>query len=72
MAVDPTRPSYPGTHCDPIEPDCVFDPTSWDWDPLLGAVLRCQTHGMLAPPEVYEQAFAEDKARAEAYLKERP
>lgn len=48
------------THCDPIEPTCVFDITSWDDGSQFGIdgpVLLCQTHGLLAPTEIYEQAF---------------
>lgn len=52
--------SYPATHCDPIKPECVFDPTSWDEDPEIGPVLKCKTHGLLAPPEVYEQVFVDN------------
>lgn len=62
----------PDQHCDPIEPSCVFDPTSWDWDVDFGSVLRCKTHGFLAPPEIYEQAFAEDQDKADEYLRTHP
>lgn len=49
------------THCDPVKPDCVFDITSWTSHPDVdGPVLKCKTHGLLAPGEIYDRAFTED------------
>jgi hypothetical protein len=44
------------THCDPPDPECQFDlRDGWDWiDEYGGAVLICQTHGLLAPGFAYE------------------
>ena len=59
--IDPTRDPL-ATHCDPIEPTCVFDVTSWEDGAQFGVdgpVLLCQTHRLLAPSEIYEQAFPE-------------